>query len=220
VVACVLSLFGSRGPSSGLAVVLQSFSHRVECQRTLQWSDPDRFSVALPARLEVADGAVGDFETADERLNIDASQAFQALRRGVRHVVWFFRWSTARWAEWLLRAAAFLILAVAMPLLDRELVSTWRQTGWRGVRRVLVLGAAVHMRLLMDRRAPVLGKLAVLVALGYGVVSRDVVPDNFFPVGFLDDMVVVSLASRGFMLLCPQSLVESHANLAASAEDR
>ncbi len=45
------------------------------------------------------------------------------------------------------------------------------------------------------------------------------VRDKSLPVGALDDVCVVVIVSLGFMLLCPERLVEAHAIRAASARD-
>lgn len=176
--------------------------------------------VLAPLLPQLAHGTFLDMEPPEERFGVGATDAFKALRRGLRRVMRFFQWSAARWAKWLLRSTIFLALAIAAPLIDRELVSTWRDKGWRGVRRSILLGAAVHVRLLLDRRAPLLGKLAIVLALGYGVISSDLVPDKSFPIGALDDLLAIILASRGFMLLCPQGLIEAHAVRAASSHGR
>lgn len=118
------------------------------------------------------------------------------------------------------RAFGFLILSLLAPLLDMALVTAWKDTGWRGVRSSILLGLAVYVRLLVDRDAPLVGKAAILLALAYGVISRDLVPDASFPVGVLDDALAMVLASRGFMLLCPQHLVQAHAIRAARARER
>ncbi|MGH3053616.1 MAG: hypothetical protein ACRDL7_01400, partial [Gaiellaceae bacterium] len=93
------------------------------------------------------------------------------------------------------------------PLVDLALIRTWREAGWRGTLAAIPLGLAVYVRLLLDRNAPVVGKIALAVAVVYGVISEDLVPDTSFPFGAFDDMLVVVLASRGFMLLCPDRLV-------------
>jgi uncharacterized membrane protein YkvA (DUF1232 family) len=120
----------------------------------------------------------------------------------------------------MLRAVAFFLLAVLAPLVNRDLLVTWREKGWEGMRNSVLLGVTVHMRLLLDSHAPLLGKLAIAFALAYCVASRDLIPDASFPLGALDDAFAVVLASRIFMLLCPESLVEAHAILAARTGER
>ena len=88
------------------------------------------------------------------------------------------------------------------------------------MRRAFLLGCAVYVRLLCDRHAPMVGKLAVAFAIAYGVASRDLMPDAWFPAGLLDDLLVVVLASRGFMLICPEHLVQEHAARTTRARER
>ena len=159
-------------------------------------------------------------EPLEDGLSAAATDLFKSTRYGIRRTVWFLRWSANRWAEWLSRGLGFFVLGVFVPLLNRDLLATWRTKGWHGMRDSVLLGSAVYMRLLLDRHAPLFGKLAIAFALAYGVASRDLVPDASFPLGALDDCLAVVLASHGFMLLCPESLVEAHAIQAARAGER
>lgn len=159
-------------------------------------------------------------EPFEDELSAGVTSLFKGVRYCIRRSIRFMGWSANRWAQWMLRALGFFTLAVLAPLINLDLLATWREKGWVGLRDSILLGVAVYMRLLLDRHAPLLGKLAIVFALLYCVVSRDLVPDTSFPLGALDDALAVVLASRGFMLLCPESLVEAHAILAARAGER
>ena len=219
-VACLLGTLVVQRVSPVFALPPARDFQRVQRLDISQWWNAGGVKVVALAPSQLFGGTMSDIDASEGRLDMGASDALKTLRRGLRRVVRFLGWSASRWAEWLLRAAVFLALTIAAPLLDRELVLTWNEKGWRGVRHSVLLGTAVHVRLLLDRRSPLIGKLAVVVALSYGVVSSDLLPDKSFPIGALDDVLAVVLASRGFMLLCPQSLVETHAARAASAHDR
>jgi len=219
-IACVVGFLLFEGPPGVLALPGTTASDGVRMESCSGWKSRGMLFVVVPLGVQLFGGTVLDTDTAERVLAISASDAVNMLGRGIRNLIWFLRWSASRWAEWLLRATLFFALTIVAPLLDPELVLAWREKGWRGARRSLLLGAAVHVRLLLDRRSPLVGKLAVVVALGYGVVSSDLLPDNSLPIGALDDVLAIVLASRGFMLLCPQSLVEDHAMRAASAPDR
>ena len=159
-------------------------------------------------------------EPSEGGLRVQRNQLFKSLRRGIRSVLRFLRWSVDRWADWLVRLLCFLGVALVAPLLDRSLVTTWRQKGWRDALRAILLGSAVFVRLLLDHKAPLLGKLLVALGLLYGVASSDLMPDASLPLGVLDDIVAVGLASRVFMRLCPDSLIEAHALRASRALER
>jgi uncharacterized membrane protein YkvA (DUF1232 family) len=171
---------------------------------------------ALPWVLNLALMA----EPFEDALSSSTTSLFKSIRYGIRRTLRFLRWSANRWAEWMLRALGFFILAVLAPLVNRDLLKTWREKGWDGLRKSVLLGVTVYMRLLLDSHAPLLGKLAIAFALAYCVASRDLVPDASFPLGALDDALAVVLASRGFILLCPESLVEAHAIRAARKGER
>jgi len=112
------------------------------------------------------------------------------------------------------------LLALVTPLLGRGLVAIWKENGWPGVGNSLLLGLPVYVRLLLDRQAPLFGKIAVAFAIGYGVAARDLMPDAAFPVGLIDDLFVITVVSRGFILLCPRWMVTEHALRAASNLER
>jgi Protein of unknown function (DUF1232) len=130
-------------------------------------------------------------EPLEGRLSGATTDLFKGMRYGIRHTAHFLRWSAKRWAGWLVRAFGFLVLALLAPLVDRALWTAWREKGWQGFSLSMYLGLAVYARLLLDRNAPMLGKLLVILALGYGVVSHDLLPDVSLPVGLLDDVLVV-----------------------------
>jgi uncharacterized membrane protein YkvA (DUF1232 family) len=178
---------------------------------------------AVPWVVNVALGAEPSAlvaEPFEDQLSAGVTSLFKSIRYGVRRATRFLRWSVNRWAVWMLRALGFFVLAVLAPLVNRDLLAAWREKGWQSLRTSIRLGVAVYMRLLLDRHAPLFGKLAIAFALAYGVASRDLVPDASLPLGVLDDAFAIVLASRAFMLLCPESLVEEHAILAARAGER
>ena len=151
---------------------------------------------------------------------METTNLFRGVRYGLRRVVRFVRWSANRWAAWLMRGLGFLLVALLAPLIDPALLTAWKEDRWCGMRNSVVLGVAVYTRLLLDRNAPLAGKLAVALAIAYGVAPRDLMPDASLPVGVLDDVLAAVLASRGFMLLCPERLVQEHAVRAARARER
>jgi uncharacterized membrane protein YkvA (DUF1232 family) len=189
------------------------------CRKCLAPLDSNVGIIARAAGQSLqAEGLIVD--PLEERLSVGTADLFKSMRYGIRRTARFLRWSAKRWAGWLVRSFAFLLLVLLAPLLDRALLTAWKENGWRGLRNSILLGLAVHTRLLLDRKAPLLGKLLVILAVAYGVVSQDLLPDASFPVGILDDVLAVVLASRGFLLLCPESLVQMHAMRAARANER
>jgi uncharacterized membrane protein YkvA (DUF1232 family) len=172
------------------------------------------------ARVPVVVGTWPGVQPFEEQLSAGTTNLFKGVRYGVRRSARFLRWSAKRWAGWVMRAFGFLLVLLLVPLVDRELVSSWKENGWRGVRTSILLGLAVHVRLLVDRQAPLVGKMAVAFAIGYGVASRDLMPDGNFPLGLMDDLLVIALAARGFVLMCPSWMVTEHALHAARARER
>jgi uncharacterized membrane protein YkvA (DUF1232 family) len=55
--------------------------------------------------------------------------------------------------------------------------------------------------------------------VAYGASAIDLFPDRTF-LSYVDDLILIMLASRSFMLLCPESIVEEHALAAAHAREQ
>jgi uncharacterized membrane protein YkvA (DUF1232 family) len=135
----------------------------------------------------------------------------KSANRGIYQILRYLRWSARRWMRWTRKASGFLLFALLTPLLDWDLLRSWRRDGFRAFRVSMALAVAVYVRLLLDRKTPILGKGLLVLAVVYGVAPRDLVPDYLFPTGLIDDLIVVAVASRCFTELCPDRLIESHA---------
>jgi uncharacterized membrane protein YkvA (DUF1232 family) len=162
-----------------------------------------------PTLLVVA--ANGPSLPLDQRLQISVRYLLKSANRQTRQLLKYLRWTAQRWAQWAGKASVFMLFAFLVPLLDRNLVRSWRANGFRGLRKSMALSIAVYVRLLFDRNIPVVGKGLLALAVVYGVAPRDLIPDFSFPSGLIDDAIVVAVASRCFVELCPDRLVESHA---------
>jgi uncharacterized membrane protein YkvA (DUF1232 family) len=117
--------------------------------------------------------------------------------------------------NWTVSAVGLSIIALLAPLVDRQLLETLRVQGFAAFRVAVVFGRAVYVRLLVDGRAPRIGKVLLLFAVLYGVAPHDLLPERIGVIGLLDDVVFVALAARVFTRLCPDLLVEEHAIKAA-----
>ena len=72
----------------------------------------------------------------------------------------------------------------------------------------------LYWRLFMDRRVSWLPKTVLVAGMLYFVVPMDMIPDfPLVPVGWLDDTVVLVLALKAFMKLCPPRVVQEHVQL-------
>lgn len=164
--------------------------------------------------------AAWSFRPLERDLSLGATRLLKGLRWGVRHAARMVEWSASWWLNWLIEAILFGMVGLASPLIDRALIRTAREQGPRGVGASLVLGLAVYVRLLVDQRSPLIGKLLLCLALVYAIADLDVIPDAMAPVGLLDDIVAVAVAGRCFMWMCPERLVQEHALKAARARDK
>lgn len=69
-------------------------------------------------------------------------------------------------------------------------------------------------RLLTDRRVSFLPKLVMAIGILYFVWPLDLIPAfPFVGLGLLDDIIVLYVASKLFMRLCPRNVVEEHVRL-------
>ena len=176
--------------------------------------------VVVSGRPPVSLGTTISIAPLEEQLSAGTTNLFKGVQYGLRRGTRFLRWLVSRWATWAMRASGFLLIVLLAPLLGRGLVASWEENGWRGMQTWILLGLAVHVRLLLDRQAPLVGKMAVALAIVYGVAACDLVPDGVFPVGLVDDLLVIVLASRGFILMCPNWMVTEHALRAARPRER
>ena len=73
----------------------------------------------------------------------------------------------------------------------------------------------LYWRLFTDRRVSFLPKTILAVGVAYVVVPTDALLDFLppLPFGYLDDAVVLILAAKAFMALCPRRIVEEHVRL-------
>ncbi len=120
-----------------------------------------------------------------------------------------------RWQSWAIDLIWVGLVVICLPAVDRRLLEHWRGRDLRSALRSLGLGMVVNLKLLVDRRAPILGKMLVFLAGVYGVAERDIVDDRLWPLGLVDDFIVVAVASRSFVQMCSESLIAEHAHAAA-----
>jgi len=67
------------------------------------------------------------------------------------------------------------------------------------------------LRLMQDRRVPLLGKLAVVAACVYVVSPIDLLPDFVLPVlGYTDDLAILLAALRFLFNLTPANVLQEH----------
>ncbi|HEY3398661.1 MAG TPA: DUF1232 domain-containing protein [Armatimonadota bacterium] len=72
----------------------------------------------------------------------------------------------------------------------------------------------LHWRLLRDPRVSLPAKAILLAGVLYFVSPVDLIPD--FPLiglGWVDDLLVMAMASQLFMSLCPPRVVQEHVRL-------
>ena len=147
----------------------------------------------------------------EQRLRVGSRGLFRSIRALLRHVSRFLLITLTSWVNLTGQIVGFAAVALLVPLMDRRLLAIWRQKGFGATRAAAMLAVVVYLRLLFDRRTPVIGKSLMALALLYTISPGDLVPDAFVPIGFVDDFVAVVLASGCFIAICPDRLVEENA---------
>lgn len=155
----------------------------------------------------------------ESQLSAGTTNLLRTIRKNVRQVIRKFRYGVGQWSRWLGGLVVFLVVGLVVPLLGREGLRTFRNEGFLAFSRQLSLAMAVYVRLLIDGRTPVVGKALLVFAVVYGAAPRDLLPDRFGVLNYVDDIVLLILASRSFMMLCPQAIVEEHALAAAARRE-
>jgi uncharacterized membrane protein YkvA (DUF1232 family) len=143
----------------------------------------------------------------------------RTVRKRVRQIIRKLRYGAGSWSSWLGGLVLFLVIALIVPLLGWDNLRTFREQGFLAFARELSLALAVYVRLLLDGRTPVIGKALVAFAVVYGAAPRDLFPDRPGALNFVDDLILLVLASRSFMMLCSQEIVEEHAVAAGHARE-
>jgi uncharacterized membrane protein YkvA (DUF1232 family) len=141
-------------------------------------------------------------------------------RRTLRQSFWFLSYAARTWAKWLFRASFFALFAVLVALCDRNLIKAWRLEGLKVLGTYVPLMLYVYARLLIDRRVHWGWKLLLLGAIFYGARWLDMWPDRRFVPGFVDDAIVIAVATRLFVFQCPDEVVDEHAARALASRSR
>lgn len=68
----------------------------------------------------------------------------------------------------------------------------------------------LYWRLWRDARVPIWPKLVLVCGILYVLSPIDLIPDVLAGVGQIDDLVVVIVACRLFVYLCPPAVVREH----------
>jgi uncharacterized protein DUF1232 len=113
------------------------------------------------------------------------------------------------WGWLLVSAGAFLLLSAFSSVADLRMFDL-RREGPGVLSRYVGYGMRTFFRILRDRHTPNLARLVLALALIYWLIPTDLIADDSLLPGFLDDLVVLIVAAKAFMYLCPDSLVARH----------
>lgn len=113
--------------------------------------------------------------------------------------------------SWILPSTLlFLLISAVASAMDLRMLDL-RQQSPQVSARDLGQGVRIFFRILRDRRTPYLPWAVLVSALLYWLLPADLVGDGRPVVGLLDDLLVAVLAAKLFIHLCPDTVVEAHA---------
>jgi hypothetical protein len=116
----------------------------------------------------------------------------------------------AFWLWVVVSLAAFLTVAALASAVDTRML-VFRHESPGAVARCLGYGIRTFFLMVLDRGTPYAARILLGAGLLYWLVPFDLIADDSLVPGFLDDLVVAVLAAKGFVYLCPASLVAKHA---------
>jgi len=116
----------------------------------------------------------------------------------------------AFWLWVVVSLAAFLTVAAFASAGDTRMLAL-RHESPGAVARYLGYGIRTFFLMVLDRGTPYVARIFLGLGLLYWLVPFDLVADGSIVPGFLDDLVVAVVAAKGFVYLCPGSLVAKHA---------
>jgi len=111
------------------------------------------------------------------------------------------------WLGIVVSVSAFLLVTAISSVVDIRMLNLSPRT----LPRYLANGARTFFRLVKDRRTPNLARSVLAAALVYWLVPIDLIPDESVIPGFVDDLVIAVSAAKGFIYLCPDALIATHA---------
>ena len=116
----------------------------------------------------------------------------------------------AFWLWVVVSMAAFLTVAAFASVGDTRMLAL-RHESPGAVARYLGYGIRTFFLMVLDRGTPYAARIFLAVGLLYWLVPFDLIADRSLVPGFIDDLVVTVVAAKGFVYLCPTSLVAEHA---------
>ncbi len=118
---------------------------------------------------------------------------------------------------WLIGSVvAFFAIAAVSSVVDLRMLD-FRHEKRGAASRYFGHGIRTFFRIVADRETPNLARTLLAVALLYWLVPFDLLPDDPVLPGLVDDVVIAILAGKGFLYLCPDSLVENAARIEEEA---
>jgi uncharacterized membrane protein YkvA (DUF1232 family) len=125
----------------------------------------------------------------------------------------------AFWLWLVVSVTAFLTVAAFASAADTRMLALRRESPG-AVARYLGYGIRTFFLMVLDRRTPYAARILLGAGLVYWLVPFDLIADESIVPGFLDDLVVAVVAAKGFVYLCPASLVAKHASAVESRARR
>lgn len=155
------------------------------------------------ANIEAAMSFAPGFGAHLHRLGTRAQHSLDRVGDFLSHIVVVWLWMA-------LSVSVFLMVSALSCAADVRMLYVRRRQPLELIQD-FVHGGHTFFRILLDRQAPYLARMVLAIALVYWLVPFDLIPDHSLFPGFVDDVLVVIVAAKLFLYLCPESLVARHA---------
>lgn len=101
----------------------------------------------------------------------------------------------------------WLVFVVSLVVAQRKVVST---NGWRDAARIVPDALRLVRRLAVDGNISRLTRLPIWLLLAYLVFPIDIVPDFIPVIGYLDDVILMSVVLRGVTRRVGADKIDEH----------
>ncbi len=137
-----------------------------------------------------------------QRLQARGSRSFERFG-------WAILQAAELWLWVLLSAATFVLVTATASVADPRMLAIRRIARLPGD---LLRGMRLFLRMAADRRTPWVARIIILLGLAYWLAPGDLILDDPYLPGFIDDIVIAVLVGRAFTYFCPSSVLARHAH--------
>ncbi len=172
----------------------------------------------LPSLIRVQDDV-----PVEKRFQVALKGLYKDVRRSFKRSRYFVFNSPTWWWRRAKRSVFPIVFALGALLFDASLLAAWKNDGMRVLTAYIPMMVYVYGRLFFSSRASVVARVAVVLAIVYGVWRHDLIRDGRWSslgIHRLDDFLIIVAAVRFFVYSCSEELVQAYAGRAIELRNR